>query len=316
MTHVDDSDRADLPPSEFSNSQCVRLLQGNPGGIIHILDDQARRSHETTDFTMVEALREQWGDHPSFEPGPLEHSGSPVFTITHFNGPVTYSSAGFVECNLNAFSPDFVSLFRDAISTAFNDPGSVNPFVMELFSGTGIITEARPEHAGTITAARYLVKPLGITSIPNGAQIKQGIVAKNKMQEAPVVGEDGTLYVAGALREGLDMLFKRLYVTQKWFVFCINPSGAQLPNQFDSQSVEEQVRSAGLVQIAARAVSMHEVDMTHEDFGRRYEQVLRSLGIVEGPGSVGAELMCFALNLEKADIVFEPSKVSVSQPSI
>jgi chitin synthase len=39
----------------FDNSECIRLLQNTPGGLIHIMDDQARRQPRKTDHPMVEA---------------------------------------------------------------------------------------------------------------------------------------------------------------------------------------------------------------------------------------------------------------------
>jgi chitin synthase len=43
----------------FDNAECIRLLQNIPGGLIHIMDDQARlgRQPKKTDHAMVEG----WG---------------------------------------------------------------------------------------------------------------------------------------------------------------------------------------------------------------------------------------------------------------
>ncbi|KAG6376774.1 P-loop containing nucleoside triphosphate hydrolase protein [Boletus reticuloceps] len=55
----------------FDNAECVRLLQNKPGGLIHIMDDQARPSHKKTDLTMVEAFSKHWDNHSSFKVGPV-----------------------------------------------------------------------------------------------------------------------------------------------------------------------------------------------------------------------------------------------------
>ncbi|KAF8137081.1 hypothetical protein EV363DRAFT_1156164 [Boletus edulis] len=34
------------PMPHFDNAECVRLLQNKPGGLVHIMDDQACRSHK------------------------------------------------------------------------------------------------------------------------------------------------------------------------------------------------------------------------------------------------------------------------------
>ncbi|KAI6011876.1 P-loop containing nucleoside triphosphate hydrolase protein [Pisolithus microcarpus] len=106
-----------------------------PGGLIHIVDDQARWSHKKTDHTMVEAFAKRSGNHSSFKlGGGLDRSGFPMFTICLFNGPVTYSSEAFLERNLDALNSDFVALLRGtAVGTGIADGGegvgSVNPFV-------------------------------------------------------------------------------------------------------------------------------------------------------------------------------------------
>ncbi|KAI6108941.1 hypothetical protein EDD16DRAFT_1487961, partial [Pisolithus croceorrhizus] len=99
------------PISYFDNSECFQLFQNRPGGPTHIMDDQACWSHKKTDHTMVEAFAKQWGNHSSLKlGGGLDRPSCPTFTICHFNGPVTYSSEAFLECNLNAPNPDFMAL--------------------------------------------------------------------------------------------------------------------------------------------------------------------------------------------------------------
>jgi len=112
------------------------------------MDDQARRSHKKTDHTMIEAFGKRWGNHSSFKLGAMDRSGYATFTVNHFNGPVTYSSEGFLECNLDALNPDFVALLRGTSASAsasapasaagaglgtgtdaMEGAGSINPFV-------------------------------------------------------------------------------------------------------------------------------------------------------------------------------------------
>ena len=61
----------------FDNTECVRLLQNNPGGLIRIIGNQARRSHKRTDHMMVEAFGKRWGYHSSFKVGAIDRSGYP-----------------------------------------------------------------------------------------------------------------------------------------------------------------------------------------------------------------------------------------------
>ncbi|EPQ25921.1 uncharacterized protein PFL1_06595 [Pseudozyma flocculosa PF-1] len=96
----------------FDNAECLRLMTNQPGGLTHIMDDQARRMPKKTDHTMIEAFGKRWGNHPSFKVGPADRSGFSSFTISHYHSAVTYTSENLLERNSEVVSPDFVSLLR------------------------------------------------------------------------------------------------------------------------------------------------------------------------------------------------------------
>ncbi|KII91880.1 glycosyltransferase family 2 protein [Plicaturopsis crispa FD-325 SS-3] len=307
----------------FDNSECIRLLQNTPGGLTHIMDDQARRAPKKTDHTMVEAFGKRWGNHSSFKVGSMDRSGFPTFTVNHFNGPVTYSADGFIERNLDALSPDFVSLLRGT-STSPSDPsggegsGSNNPFVKGLFSAKAIATQAHPRNEDTIVAAQQPVKPMRAPSTRRKNTIKrlpkldEDEVDEREEDEGPSAGS-GPRCVAGEFRAALDTLFETLDETQAWFVFCISPNDSQLPNQVEGRSVKSQVRSTGLSQIAKRSVNVFEVGMTPDEFCERYREPLGAMGIVEGDTREQVEQSRSALGLQERDIVLGQHKVFLSQ---
>jgi chitin synthase len=63
----------------------------------------------------------------------MDRTGFPSFTVNHFNGAITYSSEGFLDRNLDAINPDFVSLLRGA-ADRLTGTGSINLFVKGHFS--------------------------------------------------------------------------------------------------------------------------------------------------------------------------------------
>ncbi|KAI6023505.1 P-loop containing nucleoside triphosphate hydrolase protein, partial [Pisolithus microcarpus] len=271
-----------VPPpsliSYFDNSECVRLFQNRPGGLIHIVDDQARWSHKKTDHMMVEAFAKRSGNHSSFKlGGGLDRSGFPTFTICLFNGPVTYSSEAFLERNLDALNSDFVALLRGtAVGTGVVDggegAGSINPFP----SPHRLIQDM-------IVAAQQPVKPMRAPSTGRKNTVRRMPHDNTATGTAPTITEEehededvaapqntGTPCVAGEFCAALDTLFDTLGDTQNWFVFCINPNDSQLPNQLEERSVKGQVRSAGLVEVAEQGVCVFEVSRTPEEFCQRY----------------------------------------------
>ena len=121
---------------------------------------------------MVEAFQKRWGNHSSFKTGAVERSGFPSFTVNHFNGPVTYSSEGFLDRNLDAVNLDHVSLLRGA-TDGLEGTGSINPFVKGLFSTKAVATQAHPRNEDTIVAAQQAVKPVRAPSTRRKNTIKR-----------------------------------------------------------------------------------------------------------------------------------------------
>ncbi|KAH9903379.1 glycosyltransferase family 2 protein [Cubamyces lactineus] len=308
----------------FDNSECTRLLQHRPGGLIHIMDDQARRMPRKTDHTMVEAFVKRWGNHSSFKAGGMDRQGFPTFTVNHYSGPVTYSASGFLEKNLDAINPDFVSLLRGTSAGTSDAPaadgsGSMNPFVRGLFSAKAIATQAHPRNEDTIVAAQQPVKPMRAPStrrkntIKRMPTLKEGDVEEKERDEDDSPSSGGAPCVAGEFRQALDVLFETLEDTQSWYVFCINPNDSQLPNQMEGRSVKAQVRSVGLTEIARRCVNVFEAMMTPNEFTQRYQSLLQSVGVTEGDSRQQVEQSRTALGLQERDIVLGLSMVFLSQ---
>ncbi|KAF8345668.1 glycosyltransferase family 2 protein, partial [Amanita rubescens] len=212
----------------FDNSECVRLLQHKPGGLIHIMDDQHR-----------------WGNHSSFKSGSMDRSGYPTFT-------------GNAMDSSTADAPG---------SGLGNDgSGSVNPFVKGLFSAKAIATVAHPRNEDTIVAAHSLLNLCasgGIRRMPT--LLEGGDREKDK--------EDDDFWDNATGRPG-DVGGPKP-CTQPWFVFCVNPNDAQLPNQLEGRSVKGQVKSMGLAEIA-------NASLTPREFCDRYKDGLENAGVIEG----------------------------------
>ncbi|RPD61627.1 glycosyltransferase family 2 protein [Lentinus tigrinus ALCF2SS1-7] len=308
----------------FDNSECVRLLQNRPGGLIHIMDDQARRQPRKTDHTMVEAATKRWGNHSSFKSGGMDRSGFPTFIVNHYSGPVTYSAQGFLEKNLDALNPDFVSLLRGTSAGTSDAPaadgsGSMNPFVRGLFSAKAIATQAHPRNEETIVSAQQPVKPMRAPStrrkntIKRMPTLREGETEEKDKDEDEPATSGGPPCVAGEFKQALDVLFETLEDTQSWYVFCINPNDSQLPNQLEGRSVKAQVRSVGLSEIARRCVNVYEAVMTPDEFTQRYGSLLASIGVTEGDSRSQVEQARIALGLHEREIVLGMSMVFLSQ---
>ncbi|KDQ13770.1 glycosyltransferase family 2 protein [Botryobasidium botryosum FD-172 SS1] len=318
----------------FDNSECIRMLSNKQGGLIHIMDDQARRIPKKTDHSMVEAFGKRWGNHASFKLGSMDRSGFPTFIVNHFNGPVTYSAESFLDRNVDAVNPDFVSLLRGSslagpenLTTAPESTGSANPFVRALFSAKVIATQAHPQNEDTIVAAQQPVKPMRAPSTRRKLSVKRRptvtrslsmatpdvIVEEEPEDEGPAAALS-IRCVAGEFRSALDTLFDTLEETHVSYVFCLNPNDSQMPAQLETRGAKAQVRNMGIPEMARRSGVVFEVSMTPEEFCERYRDQLNSLGIMESmEHGEQIETARTALGLGEEEVVQGQFKVFLSQ---
>ncbi|KIO30131.1 glycosyltransferase family 2 protein [Tulasnella calospora MUT 4182] len=315
----------------YDNRETIKLFCNRPGGLIHIMDDQARRAPKKNAHTMVEAMTKRWANNNNYESPGVDRSGFPTFKINHFNGSVTYSSEDFLERDTDALNPDFVSLLRGSADfdedkptiahpAAGEAPGSNNPFVRGLFSAKAIATQAHPRHEETIVAAQQSVKPMRQPSTRRKQSVRKRQLTGGGIE--PTIKEDdeaqeeapsGIHCVAGEFNQALETLFQTLEDTQSWFIFCINPNDAQLPNQLEGRMVRAQVRSLGLPEMTKRSGVVFTVSMEPGEFVDRYKDQLTLLGVGEGSEKEKIEQAKTALGLSETDIVQGAFKVFLSQ---
>ncbi|KAF7335174.1 Glycosyltransferase family 2 protein [Mycena sanguinolenta] len=297
------------PQSYFDNSECIRLLQNKPGGWC-------------TSWT---TRRARWGNHSSFKTAGIG-TGAATFTISHFNGPVTYSAEGFLARNLDALNPDFVSLLRGESEKEGGQGGvSIPPAPSQPKPTRATKTPSSPPNNPSNPCAR---PPRGANPRPNAPLTSGGMSPSLAAEEIPEDDEldtagnpnakGGAGAVAGEFRSALDTLFGTLNETNTWHVFCVNPNEAQLPNQLEGRSVKGQVRSAGLSSVARRAgEGIFEVGMPFAEFAERYAEPLAERGVdatgVNAAGGGAVEQARSAFDLGERDIVAGVSRVYLSQ---
>ncbi|KAG8811420.1 hypothetical protein FRC17_002459 [Serendipita sp. 399] len=270
---------------------------------------------------MLEAFGKRWANHASYKTGGTDRTGFPTFSISHYNGPVTYSSESWLEKNHDALNPDFVSLFRGSnVAAGSEQQGSNNSFIQDLFSAQAIATQAHPRNQETIVAAKQPVKPMRAPSTKRKQTIRRANTQKRKGGEQIPEEEDDApnemKCVAGEFSASLSLLLETLDETESWFVFCINPNDSQLPNQMENRAVKAQVKSMGLSEVAQKCATVLEVNMTFPEFRERYGSLLAQSGTE--PLSEGSTLdeiaqVQRAMGLGGNDIVIGRTKVFLSQ---
>jgi chitin synthase len=313
------------PVAFFDNSECLRLIDNQPGGLIHITDDQARRVPKKTEHTMIEAYTKRWGNHASFKLSGMDRTGFPTFTVSHFTGPVTYSTEAFLEKDADVINPDFVSLLRGNPSEekqrsrrnfsagAMESTGSSNPFVQGLFTNKAVATEVHPHDEETIVAAQQSVKPMRAPSMRRkgrgigklAAVGEEADEVDEAIEGAEVGGGNneaparGIRCVLGEFKSSMDVLYQALDETKTWYIFCLNPNDAHLPNQVETRGLRGQIRSFGMSELAKKLKHVYEVSMTHQEGCERYAAELNGYGILHGGSSPAAESLRKLLDAKK-----------------
>nr|ODN91163.1 chitin synthase [Cryptococcus depauperatus CBS 7841] len=274
----------------FDNSECLEMFSGSRGGLIGLMDDLSQK--KKTESNLLDALGKRFGTHPSISLSSSQGwKSSNSFTINHYNGPVTYSTANFLEKNANETSTDIVQLLRGNVtqhvhlsSEAVEAHGSSNPFIKGLFSMKNIATQSHPRSDSTIVAAQQPVRPVRAPSMRKRKD--RPLVTISEKEEDNVIGGNEESYadkelrcIAGQHLSAIQSLLQSFEQTQLWYIFCICPNDSQLPSQVDLRSVKGQTRSLGVAEIAQKLQTCWEVQLPHIEACTRYQKLFRDRNI-------------------------------------
>ncbi|BGP46627.1 hypothetical protein JCM10450v2_002474 [Rhodotorula kratochvilovae] len=278
-----------------SNAETVRLLTNQPGGLVHIIDDQSRRRGKT-DASMLKAMSKRWSNHPSFSSREGDEAqGRPgTFVVSHWDGQATYSTENFLADNTAAVSPNFVTLLggstprigtdgrttpnaRDQLSTG----GSSFSFIRQLFASGAVETKAHPRSEETVVAASQKVGPRRAPSTrrPQRGQHNPFGGAGGDIDEEGAAGAAGGddkgagRSVVQEVNDSLTLLLNTLQTSKSWFVLCLRPNDAQLPNQVDAKLLKHQVRAFGLAELARRLQGEWDINLELKEWWERYGRI-------------------------------------------
>ncbi|KAK4689794.1 chitin synthase, partial [Tremellales sp. Uapishka_1] len=291
-TALEEASDEKLPMSRlpyFDNSECLKMLSDPKNGLIPIVNDQARR--KKSEGTLLEALGKRYNGHSSLTiSDSSQHTGG-SFTVSHYGGPVTYSTETFLERNANETSADILRLLRGSSSSQNGEyHGSNNPFVKSLFSSKTIATQAHPRNDDTIVAVQQPVRPMRAPSTRRKKSLKLTAVEEEDAEVGGGNNEGSAGHelqcVAGQHWSALDTLLSTFDQAQPWFVFCLRPNDSQLPSQVETRSVKAQIRSMGLTEMAQRLQIHYEVRLSHQEACKRYSEEFSVKAIPEGPPEV------------------------------
>ena len=204
------------------NTDCVRLIESKPHGILVQLDQICRVGRSSQDVDFLQKLDRSWSGkikdkkmvgQAAFYKKPnvrREDNGTDkLFTVLHFAGPVHYCVDGFLEKNKDALHGDLEFMCENSNSS----------FVSSLFA-----KESVGAPGGAAAAAK-----------------KRGGGGGRRMTKMPAT-------IAIKFKDQLDQLNKELLKTDPHYIRCVKPNASKAVHDYTSDMVLRQLVYSGVLE--------------------------------------------------------------------
>ena len=274
------------------NAQCVALVEGKPGGLIWLLEDECdlqRRAKPDAanpgDANLVARAFKAHESHPNLQkptrplgkqqpaaaglgaaggatPRASGVAPSARFAIAHFAGTVDYDSAGFISKNSDALHPELPALLA----------ASRVSLVAKLFN-----TEAAEPAADADENAPPPTPTRGGDAVPPPpppppkGRRRGSTAAPRGKASGKVRG------VAGSFARQLDSLMSMLGQTTPHYVRCIKPNTTQQAARFEAALTLQQLRCGGTPQLLMLMGRGFPTRVEYEALAGRYQPRLPAL---------------------------------------
>nr|AHX26708.1 chitin synthase [Platynereis dumerilii] len=251
------------------NEDRLRMFLDRPTGLLELLNDGSRQpNYNDRDFvnSLANHLREGTNYGRYFDRDPRSQSG---FCIRHYAADVYYDAEGFLEKNRDHLSSTLRNVMME----------SENEFIQDLFSAeiseTGCLSRTKSMIRKGSARARSsnLIRSAGNTASRLGQRRRAGSETSSRSD----TGRRSQPTIATFFRASLHEMLTKLKKAEPFFVRCIKPNNQQSPNDFDPETVLNQLRYTGVMQIAEIRQKGHPVRILFSDFVKRYRLAVHPL---------------------------------------
>ncbi|XP_056644974.1 unconventional myosin-IXa-like isoform X3 [Diorhabda sublineata] len=288
----------------MDNTGCLQLIEGKPNGLIFLLDDQCNFPGATNE-TLLQKFNTVHKDNKFYQK-PQKKEGA--FIIVHYAGKVKYQVTDMREKNLDLMRQDIVGVLKNS-SMAFvrelvgADPVAVFRWaiVRAFFRAYFAFHEAGRKHRqGRVDGNKNNIQQrYSRNHIPNENLIrknksfrprersKKGL--KNLQTVKTLVGRTGItaqpqgqlgkarkqpMTVTAQFQQSLHSLMDTLNQANPFFIRCIKSNGNKIPNTFDEQTVQRQLRYTGMLETVRIRQAGFNVRLTYDEFIQLYRILL------------------------------------------
>ncbi|XP_060817520.1 unconventional myosin-IXa-like isoform X3 [Bombus pascuorum] len=302
------------------NSGCLNLIEGKPNGLLCLLDDQCNFPGATNE-TLLQKFNTVHKDNPFYE-APQRREAA--FVVRHYAGSVKYQAANMREKNLDLMRPDGVvgvlknsslafvrelvgadpvAVFRWAILRAFfrahfafQEAGRAHRHGRADGTKTSIQNRYRTPNENLIRKNKsFRPRERGKKGLKNLQTVKTLAGRTQSYGSGPGKARKQPMTVSAQFQQSLHSLMDTLNQANPFFIRCIKSNANKVPNEFDEETVQRQLRYTGMLETVRIRQAGFNVRLTYEEFIQLYRMLLPK-GLLSSQSDVRDFLSTLNLN--------------------
>ncbi|KAL1505209.1 hypothetical protein ABEB36_004823 [Hypothenemus hampei] len=320
----------------MDNTGCLQLIESKPNGLLCLLDDQCNFPGATVE-TLLQKFNTVHKDNKFYKKPQKKEA---AFIIEHYAGKVKYQVTDMREKNLDLMRQDIVGVLKNSSMAFVRELVGVDPvavfrwaIVRAFFRAQYAFRDAGKRHRqGRVDGNRNNIQQRyrGV-HVPNENIIrknksfrprersKKGL--KNLQSVKTLAGRTGItamnqnqlgkarkqpLTVAAQFQQSLHSLMDTLNQANPFFIRCIKSNGNKVPNLFDADTVQRQLRYTGMLETVRIRQAGFNVRLTYDEFIQLY-RILLPKGLLSSQTDVRNFLA--TLNLNRDNYQLGSSKI-------
>ncbi|XP_076663823.1 unconventional myosin-IXa isoform X2 [Andrena cerasifolii] len=302
------------------NSGCLNLIEGKPNGLLCLLDDQCNFPGATNE-TLLQKFNSVHKDNPFYE-APQRREAA--FVVRHYAGAVKYQASNMREKNLDLMRPDGVvgvlknsslafvrelvgadpvAVFRWAILRAFfrahfafQEAGRAHRHGRADGTKTSVQNRYRTPNENLIRKNKsFRPRERGKKGLKNLQTVKTLAGRTQSYGTGPGKARKQPMTVSAQFQQSLHSLMDTLNQANPFFIRCIKSNANKVPNEFDEETVQRQLRYTGMLETVRIRQAGFNVRLTYEEFIQLYRMLLPK-GLLSSQSDVRDFLLTLNLN--------------------
>ncbi|XP_044577050.1 unconventional myosin-IXb-like isoform X3 [Cotesia glomerata] len=313
------------------NSGCLNLIEGKPNGLLCLLDDQCNFPGATNE-TLLQKFNSVHKDNQFYETPQRREA---AFVVRHYAGAVKYQAAQMREKNLDLMRPDGVvgvlknsslafvrelvgadpvAVFRWAILRAFfrahfafQEAGRAHRHGRADGNKNSVQSRYRQPNDNLIRKNKsFRPRERGKKGLKNLQTVKTLAGRTQSYGSGPGKARKQPMTVSAQFQQSLHSLMDTLNQANPFFIRCIKSNSNKIPNEFDEETVQRQLRYTGMLETVRIRQAGFNVRLTYEEFIQLYRMLLPN-GLISSQNDVRDFLL--TLNLNKDNYQLGKTKV-------